>query len=294
MNKAKLLLRPLVSLIGSLLLNILVIRWEDLQGIFHRTFKICHTPSVCFEVSTLFPMIWRVSFDVTSLSSHIPDSVVFIQDLPKQIENSKTWQLSLTNVSLRPIVSFRVIITKNLCHFYGFKVSLVVANIFMETFEELALQFLGCFQYIHDTFIDFLFSIDTFHMFLEQLNSKYIEIEFIMEIEFNRSFPFFDVLKFRLPNGHLGYSLYRKSSLRMDIFIHMTITLLFKNFYSSSKSTSLATSHIERIPERMEKIPLHNDHKSAFKSLTKISDFRRIDWILCCPKWFRVFLVCVL
>ena len=92
-------------------------------------------------------------------------------------------------------------------------VSPVVANIYMEMFEEMVL---GISQqppriwkrYVDDTFC----AMDGRHVngFLEHINSQYPSIKFIMERENDMSLPFLDTLLTRKENGKLDMSVYRK------------------------------------------------------------------------------------
>lgn len=106
----------------------------------------------------------------------------------------------------------------------GSPLSPVVADIFMEAFETVALDSSSYkpkvwFRYVDDTFIVWPHGRETLDVFLEHLNNQHCDIKFTMEIENNGSLPFLDVLVKRLPDGRLGHSVYRKPT-HTDRYLH--------------------------------------------------------------------------
>ena len=81
----------------------------------------------------------------------------------------------------------------------GSPVSPVVANLYMEVFEQEAIeQALDkpklWVRYVDDTFVIWQHGQDKLESFLEHLNSVHDPIKFMMEIEQNGQLPFLDVL----------------------------------------------------------------------------------------------------
>ncbi|KAK4882178.1 hypothetical protein RN001_005497 [Aquatica leii] len=106
----------------------------------------------------------------------------------------------------------------------GSPLSPVVANIFMESFETVALESSILkpkvwFRYVDDTFIVWSHGHLELSKFLDHLNNQHLDIKFTMEIESNGSLPFLDVLVTRKPDGLLGHSVYRKPT-HTDRYLH--------------------------------------------------------------------------
>ncbi|XP_046399937.1 uncharacterized protein LOC124166450 [Ischnura elegans] len=104
----------------------------------------------------------------------------------------------------------------------GSPLSPVIANFFMEAFEEEALSSATlkprCFyRYVDDTFIIWPYGRERLQYFLSHMNSRHPNIQFTMEIE-NR-IPFLDILIHRRNDGTLGRSVYRKPT-NMDLYLN--------------------------------------------------------------------------
>ncbi|XP_047999702.1 uncharacterized protein LOC125236815, partial [Leguminivora glycinivorella] len=92
-------------------------------------------------------------------------------------------------------------------------VSPVVADIFMEDFEERALSLAAVQPKIFKRYADDTFTIlpkSNVSTFLDHLNSIHSKIQFTMELEKDCSLPFLDVLILRNPDNSLGRTVYRK------------------------------------------------------------------------------------
>ena len=97
----------------------------------------------------------------------------------------------------------------------GSPVSAVVANIYMEVFEEKALATCpnACQPRIWKRYVDDTFTIvhrDNVDGLLTHLNNQQPSIRFTMETEKNNSIAFLDTLIHREPNGQLTTTVYRK------------------------------------------------------------------------------------
>ena len=107
----------------------------------------------------------------------------------------------------------------------GNPLSPVVANIYMEHFEELALESAEVkpatwLCYIDDTFVVWNEGRDKLLDFLEHLNSIRPSIQFTVELEENRKLPFLDV-KVTRRDDRLSTSVYRKKT-NTDRYIHFS------------------------------------------------------------------------
>ena len=107
----------------------------------------------------------------------------------------------------------------------GSPLSPVVANIFMEEFENEALQEAGSkprlwLRYVDDTFVIWSQGRDQLEDFLSFLNGRHGNIQFTMEEETDGSIPFLDVLV-KKNRGSLSTSVYRKPT-HMDRYLHFS------------------------------------------------------------------------
>ncbi|CAK1598337.1 unnamed protein product [Parnassius mnemosyne] len=97
----------------------------------------------------------------------------------------------------------------------GSPVSPVVADIFMEDFEEKALLTAPVNPRFYKRYVDDTFTIlpsDKVTAFLNHLNSINPKIQFTMELEANNTLAFLDVLVIRNPDNTIGHTVYRKNT----------------------------------------------------------------------------------
>ena len=97
----------------------------------------------------------------------------------------------------------------------GSPVSPVVANIYMEMFEELALRTAPHAPRIWKRYVDDTFCImeaEHVDLFLSHINSLRPTIKFTMEQEKEGSLPFLDILLTRGKEGKVNISIYRKTT----------------------------------------------------------------------------------
>ena len=92
----------------------------------------------------------------------------------------------------------------------GSPLSPVVANIFMEAFEDTAIESAQLkpkvwFRYMDDTFVICPHGENALSVFHDHLNSQHPYIQFTMEVETNNCLPFLDVMVTRLPEGRVGH-----------------------------------------------------------------------------------------
>uniref|UniRef100_A0A1B6D9B7 Reverse transcriptase domain-containing protein n=1 Tax=Clastoptera arizonana TaxID=38151 RepID=A0A1B6D9B7_9HEMI len=96
----------------------------------------------------------------------------------------------------------------------GSPLSPVVANLYMEHFEQKAINSFELkpktfLRYVDDTFVIWPLGVDNINRFLAHLNFVHPSIQYTMEVENNNTLPFLDVLVIR-KNGSLGHTVYRK------------------------------------------------------------------------------------
>jgi predicted GIY-YIG superfamily endonuclease len=106
----------------------------------------------------------------------------------------------------------------------GSPLSPAVANFFMESFEQKALESAplkpSCFyRYVDDTFVIWPHGRNALQSFLEFLNNQHSNIKFTMETETEGCIPFLDILIRRKPDGSLGHSVYRKPT-HTDLYLN--------------------------------------------------------------------------
>ncbi|KAK9890114.1 hypothetical protein WA026_008924 [Henosepilachna vigintioctopunctata] len=105
----------------------------------------------------------------------------------------------------------------------GSPLSPVIANLFMEQFEERAIETskhkpTTWFRYVDDTFVVWSAGMDKLNDFLRHLNSQHPSIQFTMETEKDQQLPFLDVLV-RKRGNKLGHTVYRKPT-HTDRYLH--------------------------------------------------------------------------
>ncbi|KAJ8961870.1 hypothetical protein NQ318_021488, partial [Aromia moschata] len=92
----------------------------------------------------------------------------------------------------------------------GSPLSPVIANLFMEAFEEEAIRGKGL--YVDYTFIIWPHGISSLTVFFDYLNTLHSNIKFTMETEKDGVLPFLDVLVKRTNNNKLAHGVYRKKT----------------------------------------------------------------------------------
>ncbi|XP_021934007.1 uncharacterized protein LOC110836758 isoform X2 [Zootermopsis nevadensis] len=106
----------------------------------------------------------------------------------------------------------------------GSPLSPVIANFFMEHFEEMAMDGatfkpLCWFCYVDDTFVIWPHGPGKLAEFLNHLNSIHKSIQFTMETEKDGHLPFLDIDIHRKPDGSLGHKVYRKPT-HTDLYLN--------------------------------------------------------------------------
>ena len=165
-----------------------------------------------------------VSFDVESLFTNVPIEGA-VQAALQKMENDAGLadRTTLTPVQIADLLNF---VLRSTYFQYngsiyeqrdgaamGSPVSAVIANLYMEIFEEQAIESAPCKPKIWKRYVDDTFTIldrDRVDVFLQHLNSQQPSIRFTMEIENNNKIAFLDTSVYREPDGRLTTSVYRK------------------------------------------------------------------------------------
>ena len=93
----------------------------------------------------------------------------------------------------------------------------VIANLYMEDFENKAIQQAidkpnYWYKCVHDTFVIWPHGLDKLQEFLQHINGLHKKIHFTMDIERDGHLPFLDIDMYRKNDGSLGNTVYRKST----------------------------------------------------------------------------------
>lgn len=170
--------------------------WGQIVGLGQRYSSIDQSVNIRKSLTIIFPMnCWSKSPQFNFVAT--------FQDLLAQHGTSQNLVILIDLIDLFHLPT-AVLQTDHRHTSRGFLFSPVVADIFMGTFEEVALQSFmnkpkAWFWYVGDTFI-------IIHLFLELFDNQPKDFKVTMGIKSNNSLPFLDVLVSRLYNGRLVYS----------------------------------------------------------------------------------------
>jgi hypothetical protein len=208
-----------------------------------------------------------VSFDIVSLFTNVP--VQDTLDIIKKSENIDS--------NFFPLIEHCLTSTyfQFQGEFYeqtsgaamGSPISPIIANIFMEHFENEVLKNAPLkpstwFRYVDDTFVIWSHGRETLPQFLDFLNSQHRNIQFTMEIEQNNQLPFLDVLVKKNEDGTLGHRVYRKPT-HTDRYLHAT------SHHHPTQKNSVISSLIYRALTISEPTSLNEELEHLNQVLTK-------------------------
>ena len=223
-HKPDIPLRPIVAAIGSPTFSLAKFVTSVISPLVGNTSSYVRN-STHFRDMILKETIDRsemmVSFDVKSLFTNVPIDAV-LKITKKRLDDDTTLQDRSTLTPDEIIKLLRVCLTTTYFQydgeFYeqldgaamGSPVSPVIANIFMEHFESLAVDSTVRFwrRYVDDIFC--FIKRDKVQGTLDHLNSFFSSISFTVEEEQEGCLPFLDVMVKRNHNGTFTTSVYRK------------------------------------------------------------------------------------
>lgn len=214
-HKVNVPLRPIVSAIGSPTYDLA----KHLTSLLHP--HIGQTETYVKDSTHFIEKIKHleldendtlVSFDVVSLFTKVPlnEAMEYISAIfPMDISNLFRHCLTTTYFAWDSKFYEQ---TEGVA--MGSPLSPVVANFFMEKFEQQALRNAPnkpkvWFRYVDDTFVIWSHGPEKLQEFLQHINSIHENIQFTMETEENNKIAFLDVLLTRR-GKHLGHTVYRK------------------------------------------------------------------------------------
>ncbi|XP_033646299.1 uncharacterized protein LOC117305532 [Asterias rubens] len=139
----------------------------------------------------------------------------------------------------------------------GSPISPVLANIFMEDFDQKALGTARLkpklwLRYVDDTFIIWSHGLENLDDFLSHINRQHPNIQFTMETETSDSLPFLDVLISKKTDGSLAHSVYRKPT-------HTDRYLNARSFHPPSVKASVNRTLLQRAHFICDKEHLPNE-----------------------------------
>ncbi|XP_059066646.1 uncharacterized protein LOC131857886 [Cryptomeria japonica] len=224
-HKANIPLRPIVDTIGSptyKLAAFLAKLISPLVGNSNSFIKDSNQFVQFIKDTKLDPQDTLVSFDVVSLFTKVTilDSI----EIVKLKVNEDI--ASLVELCLRStFFAFQGVIYEQVDGVaMGSPLSPVIANIFMEHFEEVALHSFPLKpkwwkRYMDDTNVCWPHGLDMLEEFHTHLNNIFPSITFTKELESNNRLSFLDVLICKKPDGSLGRQVYRKTT-HTDLYLH--------------------------------------------------------------------------
>ena len=165
-----------------------------------------------------------VSFDVESLFTNVPIDAA-VQATLQKLENDPSLadRTKLTPAQIADLLTF---VLRFIYFLYngsiyeqkdamGSPVSAVIANLYMESFEEQAITTSSYEPRIWKRYVDDTFTIldrENVDDFLQHLNNQQPSIRFTMETEKDNKLAFLDTAVLREPDGRLTTSVCRKST----------------------------------------------------------------------------------
>lgn len=228
-HKPEVPLRPIVSCVGTALYKTSKFLARLLRPLSGNTSSyIRNSADFCEKLgdTTIDGDEIMVSFDVRSLYTSIPINEA-LQVTKSKLEEDPSWSGSTSLTRDQIVALLETCLRKSNFKFrdvhytmsnglaMGSPVSAVIANLFMENFEQRAMAALTTLPKLWFRFVDDTFSIvkrRAVREILNQLNALDSNIQFTMELEDNGCLPFLDTTVKRLHDGKLETTVYRKAT----------------------------------------------------------------------------------
>ncbi len=162
----------------------------------------------------------------------------------------------------------------------GSPLSPVVANLFMEAFEEKALKSAVLsprlwVRYVDDTFVLWQHGADELEKFLQYLNNQHHSIQFTMEKESESKIPFLDV-RVERKEGKISTEVYRKRT-HTDLYIN----------FASHHHPHTKTGIIACLRDRAENICDGKNVRSEKQHLVKVFQANGYPKSMICRQLYR-------
>ena len=215
-----------------------------------------------------------VSFDVESLSTNVPIDAA-VQAALQRLENDPSLadRTTLTPAQIGDLLTF---VLRSTYFQYngsiyeqkdgaamGSPVSAVIANLYMESFEEQAITTSSYKptiwkRYVGDTFT--ILDRGSVDDFLQHLNNQQPSIRFTMETENNNKLAFLDTAVSREPDGRLTTSVYRKPT-------HTDQYLAYDSHHPQSVKRGIVKCLYERAKRLVTKPSVISEEKKHLSSV---------------------------
>ena len=205
-----------------------------------------------------------VSFDVESLFTNVPIDAAVQAALhrttltPAQIADLLTFVLRSTYFQYNGLIY-----EQKDGAAMGSPVSAVIANLYMESFEEQAITTSSYKPTIWKRYVDDTFTIldrGNVDDFLQHLNSQQPSIRFTMETENNNKLAFLDTAVSTEPDGRLTTSVYRKPT-------HTDQYLAYDSHHPQSVKRGIVKCLYERAKRLVTKPSVISEEKKHLSSL---------------------------
>ncbi|XP_078372758.1 uncharacterized protein LOC144656411 [Oculina patagonica] len=295
-HKADIPLRPIVSCVNTFaydlsayLANIL----SPLTG--NSDFTVTNSAHFVSTISseTILNNEVMVSFDVESLFTNVPiDGAVQAALRKLEDDPSLADRTTLTPAQIADLLKFVLrstyfqyngsIYEQQEGAAMGSPVSAVIANLYMESFEEQAIASSSYKPKIWKRYVDDTFTIldrENVDSFLQHLNNQQPSIRFTMETESDSKLAFLDTAVSREPDGRLTTSVYRKPThtdqyLAYDSHHPQSVKRgIVKCLYERAKRLVTKPSVISKEKKHLSSVLVSNGYPFSF--LQKITKTRK-------------------
>ena len=276
-HKADVPLRPIVSCVNTFAYDLSAYLANILSPLTGKS-EFTVTNSAHF-VSTISSETIRdneimVSFDVESLFTNVPIDAA-VQAALQRLENDPSLadRTTLTPAQIADLLTF---VLRSTYFQYngsiyeqkdgaamGSPVSAVIANLYMESFEEQAITTSSYKPTIWKRYVDDTFTIldrGNVDDFLQHLNNQQPSIRFTMETENNNKLAFLDTAVSREPDGRLTTSVYRKPT-------HTDQYLAYDSHHPQSVKRGIVKCLYERAKRLVTKPSVISEEKKHLSSV---------------------------
>ena len=292
-HKADVPLRPIVSCINTFAYDLsayLAYILSPLTG--NSEFTVTNSAHFVSTINseTILGNEIMVSFDVESLFTNVPIDAA-VQATLQKLENDPTLadRTTLTPAQIADLLSFVLrstyfqyngsIYEQQEGAAMGSPVSAVIANLYMESFEEQAITTSSYKPRIWKRYVDDTFTIldrASVDSFLQHLNDQQPSIRFTMETENDNKLAFLDTAVSREPDGRLTTSVYRKPThtdqyLAYDSHHPQSVKRgIVKCLYERAKRLVTKPSVISKEKKHLSSVLVSNGYPFSFlQKLTK-------------------------
>ena len=269
-HKADVPLRPIVSCVNTFAYDLSAYLANILSPLTGKS-EFTVTNSAHF-VSTI--SISMVSFDVESLFTNVPIDAA-VQAALQRLENDPSLadRTTLTPAQIADLLTFVLrptyfqyngsIYEQKDGAAMGSPVSTVIANLYMESFEEQAITTSSYKPTIWKRCVDDTFTIldrGNVDDFLQHLNNQQPSIRFTMETENNNKLAFLDTAVSREPDGRLTTRVYRKPT-------HTDQYLAYDSHHPQSVKRGIVKCLYERAKRLVTKPSVISEEKKHLSSV---------------------------